>query len=66
MACEEVEHVVEERDRGADLRLPLAVEIEGEADLGFFGYSFDRGLTGHDILLKITFKVQSSRFKVQG
>jgi hypothetical protein len=46
MTGKEVEHVVEERDRSADLRLPFAVEIEGEADLGLLGYPFDRGLHG--------------------
>ena len=45
MLGEEGEHVVEEGDAGTDISLALAVQIEAEGDLRFFGMPFDGGKT---------------------
>ena len=42
--AERIQHVVEERQRGRDLALPGAVQVQHHADLGFLRVSFDRGL----------------------
>ena len=39
-----IQHVVEERQRGRDLALSRAVQVQHDADLGFLRLSFDSGL----------------------
>ena len=41
MACDLVEHVVEKRHPGGELRNPRAVEVEADRDLGFEGVASD-------------------------
>ena len=44
VACEEIEHVVEEADPGLDRGRAAAVEIDGNRNVGLLGNSFDLGL----------------------
>ncbi|HSR18023.1 MAG TPA: hypothetical protein VLM39_08010, partial [Ignavibacteriaceae bacterium] len=46
VAREQVEHVIEEADTGADVGLAGAVEVEGELDFGFFGLAGELGCSG--------------------
>ena len=58
MTGEEIEHVVEKRDRSAYLRFPPAVNLKRKLDPGLVGDSFYRGLTGHDNLLEFRLKAK--------
>ena len=50
MACEALEHMVEERHAGLDRAAAAAVEIEGHLYLGLAGLAFDRGRAGGKLL----------------